>query len=38
VFQGFRYRVPVRGELKATTKGFNVVGDRIELDLSRVDR
>ena len=38
VFQGFRYRVPVRGEVKATAKGFSIVGDRIELDLSRVDR
>ena len=38
VFQGFRYRIPVRGELKATTKGFSIAGDRIELDLSRVDR
>ena len=35
VFQGFRYRVPVRGELKATAKGFSIAGDRIELDLSR---
>ena len=34
VFQGFRYRVPVRGELKATAKGFSIAGDRIELDLS----
>ncbi len=34
VFQGFRYRVPVRGELKSTAKGFSIVGDRIELDLS----
>ena len=38
VFQGFRYRVPVRGEVKATAKGFSIAGDRIELDLSRVDR
>jgi hypothetical protein len=35
VFQGFRYRVPVRGEVKATAKGFIISGDRIELDLSR---
>ena len=34
VFQGFRYRVPVRGEVKATAKGFSIAGDRIELDLS----
>lgn len=30
VFQGFRYRVPVRGEVKATAKGFIISGDRIE--------
>ncbi len=38
VFQGFRYRVPVHGEVKSTAKGFSIAGDRIELDLSRVDR
>ena len=26
------------GELKATAKGFSIAGDKIELDLSRVDR
>ena len=32
-FQGFRYRVPVRGEVKTTAKGYSITGDRIELDL-----
>lgn len=34
VFQGFRYRVPVRGEVKSADKGFRLAGDRIELDMS----
>ena len=34
-FQGFRYRVPVRGDVKSTAKGFSISGGRIELDLSR---
>ena len=34
-FQGFRYRVPVRGEAKPTAKGFCLSGDMIEMDLSR---
>ena len=38
VFQGFRYRVPVRGEVKSTAKGFSIAGDRIELDLSKFGR
>ena len=33
-FCGYRYRVPVRGKVQATEKGFRVDGDRIELDLS----
>ena len=38
VFHGFRYRAPVRGEVKSTAKGFSIVGSRIELDLSIADR
>ena len=38
VFQGFRYRVPVRGEVKATAKGFNIAGNRIELAVSNAAR
>ena len=33
-FQGYRYRMPVRGAVRATEKGFEIGGDRIELDLS----
>jgi hypothetical protein len=35
-FQGYRYQVPVKGDVKATSKGFRINGDRIELDLRKV--
>ena len=33
-FEGYRYRVPIRGTIQATEKGFRVDGDRIEFDLT----
>ena len=33
-FEGYRYRMPVRGKVRATEMGFRIDGDRIELDLS----
>jgi len=34
MFDGYRYHVPVKGDVKTTPKGFRIDGDRIELDLT----
>ena len=37
-FSGYRYRVPVTGELTATERGYRLTGDEIVLDLAGGDR
>lgn len=34
VFQGYRYRVPVRGKVRRTEKGFRIDGGEIGFDLT----
>lgn len=34
-FAGYRYRLPIRGTVRATEKGFRAEGDRIEFDLTK---
>jgi hypothetical protein len=35
VFQNFRYSVPFVGKIKISEKGFDIAGDKIELDMSK---